>query len=244
MSYRLRMHSEVRTWLTGLRGTEPELARPVGEAILALLEAGETLGPPLTVPLESVLRFPEDPREALDHSYQDQLDVLTEVRRSVADVATSRKRVELTAGTLERQAAKLASQQAAEGVDEDLAEEAGRREAAVREQLTEVRRQLDQLTREEDTLSIASQRLQAKVEAFRVQKETIKASYTAAEGTQRVHQALVRMGVDANDLEVTTAQTEAERRSPLARRTTDSGRRSGTWRGPTWTGPGRRLRRT
>ncbi len=66
MSYRLRMHNRVRNWLTDLRGTEPEAARVIGEAILAMIEAGESLGPPVVLPLESVLRSPDDPREALD----------------------------------------------------------------------------------------------------------------------------------------------------------------------------------
>ena len=217
MRDRLRMHSEIRNWLTELRVAEPELARPVGEAVLAMLDAGGALGPPLGVPLESVFRSREDPREALDRSYQYQLEMLTEVRRSVADVATSRKRVELTASMLEQQIAKLASQRAhaLEGGHEDLADQA-RREAAVREQLSEVRRQLDKLTREEDRLTTASQRLQAEVETFRVQKETIKATYTAAEGSQRVHQAFVRMGVEASDLEVTIPETDVPPASAFA----------------------------
>ena len=33
----------------------------------------------------------EDPRETLDYSYQRQLELLSKVRRGVADVATSRK---------------------------------------------------------------------------------------------------------------------------------------------------------
>ena len=37
----------------------------------------------------------EDPRETLDYSYQRQLEMLQKVRRGVADVATSRKRLEL-----------------------------------------------------------------------------------------------------------------------------------------------------
>lgn len=37
----------------------------------------------------------EDPRETLDYSYQKQLELLQKVRRGVADVATSRKRLEL-----------------------------------------------------------------------------------------------------------------------------------------------------
>ena len=37
----------------------------------------------------------EDPREVLDYSYEQQLEMVNKVRRGVADVATSRKRVEL-----------------------------------------------------------------------------------------------------------------------------------------------------
>ena len=46
----------------------------------------------------------EDPRETLDYSYQRQLEMLTKVRRGVADVATSRKRVELQINQLQTQA--------------------------------------------------------------------------------------------------------------------------------------------
>ena len=70
MGYQLRLHRQIRAWLGDLRDTEPEQARPVGEAMLALIDAGEVLGPPLVVSLESVLGQPEDPREALDRSYQ------------------------------------------------------------------------------------------------------------------------------------------------------------------------------
>ena len=49
----------------------------------------------------------EDPRETLDYSYEKQLDLLQKVRRGVADVATSRKRLELQIGQLDQQSAKL-----------------------------------------------------------------------------------------------------------------------------------------
>ena len=213
MGYRLWMHDEVRDWLTGLRVAEPELARLVGEAVLAMLEAGETLGPPLVVPLESALRPPSDPREDLDCAYQRQLETLTTVRRGVADVATSRKRVELVSDELEQQAAKLESQrqQALAAGHDDLASEARAREAGIRERLSDLRRQLHTLTGEEKRLTAASQRLQFRVEAFRVQKETIKARYTAAEGSEKVREAFASMSADISDLEDTgTEDTDAE----------------------------------
>ena len=57
----------------------------------------------------------EDPRETLDYSYQRQLEMLQKVRRGVADVATSRKRLELqingssSSGKLEEQGRKALS---------------------------------------------------------------------------------------------------------------------------------------
>lgn len=212
MGYQLRMHREIRDWLAELRDTEPELARLVGEAVLALLDAGETLGPPLVVSLESALHPPDDPRDILDYSYQRQLEMLTKVRRGVADVATSRKRIELMVSTLERQAAKLASQRehALGAGNESLASEARSREAGTQQRLSELHRQLHTLTGEEERLTVASQRLQAKVEAFRIQKETIKARYTAAEGVQSVREAFAIISKDTSDPEETNTETDSE----------------------------------
>ena len=49
----------------------------------------------------------EDPRETLDYSYEKQLELLQKVRRGVADVATSRKRLELQITSLEKDADKV-----------------------------------------------------------------------------------------------------------------------------------------
>ena len=211
MGYQLRMHQEIRDWLTGLRRTEPELARLVGEAVLALLDAGETLGPPLVVPLGSALRPPEDPRQTLDYAYQRQLEMLTQVRRGVADVATSRKRIELTVGQLEQQAATLAGQRghALDTGHDDVAREAASREAGIQARLSQLRRQLDTLAGDEERLTTASQRLQARVELFRVEKETIKASYTAAEATRMAREAFAGIGLDVSDLQTMAAEADA-----------------------------------
>ena len=52
----------------------------------------------------------EDPRQTLDYSYQKQLELLQKVRKGVADVATSRKRIELQMTQLQQQADKLTQQ--------------------------------------------------------------------------------------------------------------------------------------
>ena len=83
----------------------------------------------------------EDPRETLDYSYQRQLEMLQQVRRGLADVATSRKRIELQATQLQQSATKLQDQarQAMEQNREDLAREALTRRAAIATQLQELR---------------------------------------------------------------------------------------------------------
>jgi phage shock protein A/DNA-binding XRE family transcriptional regulator len=203
MGYQLRLHGQIRAWLADLRDTEPEQARLVGEAMLALIDAGGALGPPLVVTLESVLEQPEDPREVLDFSYQRQLETLMMVRRGVADVATSRKRIELQIGSLEQQADRLARQrdEAEQAGREDLAGVASSRAAAVEEQLSDLRRQYLRLTGEEARLTTASQRLQRKVEAFRLRKETLKATYTAAEASRSVREAMAGLGEEADGLD-------------------------------------------
>ncbi len=74
----------------------------------------------------------EDPREVLDYSYERQLELLQQVRRGLADVTTSRRRVELQLTQLQQSAAKLQDQarQALAAGREDLAREALTRRAA------------------------------------------------------------------------------------------------------------------
>ena len=75
----------------------------------------------------------EDPRDTLDLSYEKQLENLQKIRRSVAEVATARKRIEIQATQLQQQAAKLQDQarQALGQGREDLAREALTRRAAI-----------------------------------------------------------------------------------------------------------------
>ena len=144
----------------------------------------------------------EDPRETLDYSYQRQLEMLTQVRRGVADVATSRKRVELQMNTLQQQQDKLDRQarQALGGGREDLAREALTRKSALQSQLGDLQTQYQSLQADEEKLTAASQRLQAKVEAFRTQKETIKATYTAAEAQTRIGEAVSGISEEMGDV--------------------------------------------
>jgi phage shock protein A len=144
----------------------------------------------------------EDPREMLDYSYEQQLEMVQKVRRGLADVATSRKRVELQLTQLQLSADKLQgqAQQALGAGREDLAREALTRRAAVASQISDLQGQQASLQAEEEKLTLASQQLQAKVDAFSTRKEAIKAAYTAAEAETRVGEAVSGISEEMGDI--------------------------------------------
>ena len=152
----------------------------------------------------------ENPNETLDYSYQKQLELLQKVRKGVADVATSRKRVELQINQLQQQSDKLTAQaQKALGLGrEDLAREALTRKSGLTTQLGDLQAQHAQLQAEEEKLTLASQRLQAKVEAFRTRKETIKATYTAAQAQTRITEAVSGISEEMGDIGLAIQRAE------------------------------------
>jgi phage shock protein A len=82
------------------------------------------------------------------------------VRRAIADVATSRKRLELQIAELERQA--------------DTGQDAAG-------QLTQLRRRYAAMQAQEERVTAASRRLMAEINAFKTGAEATKTAYTAAE---------------------------------------------------------------
>ncbi len=152
----------------------------------------------------------EDPRETLDYSYEKQLELLQKVRRGVADVATSRKRIELQIANLAKQADKLQEQaKAALGAGrEDLAREALTRKSGLQQQVADLTEQLAQLQEQEEKLVLASQQLQARVDAFRTRKETIKATYTAAEAQTKVSEAVTGISDELGDVGLAVQRAE------------------------------------
>jgi phage shock protein A len=161
----------------------------------------------------------EDPRETLDYSYQRQLDLLAQVRRGVADVATSRKRVELQVNQLQAQSDKLQGQaeQAIKADREDLAREALTRKSGLTSQITDLKTQQTQLQGEEEKLTLAQQRLSAKVEAFRTRKETIKAQYTAAEAQTKIGEAFTGVSEEMADVGMAIERAENKTETMRAR---------------------------
>lgn len=153
----------------------------------------------------------DDPRVALDASYEAQSALLQTSRRGVADVATARRRVELQLRTLQHNADRLhaEAQAAMDAGDEATARDALVRRSALTAQAAELGPQLERLTEQEGRLTVQVQRLEAKVEAFRSQKETLKASYSAAEAQTKIGEAYAGISEELGDVGLAVERARA-----------------------------------
>jgi len=151
--------------------------------------------------LSKLLDRAEDPRETLDYSYEQQLQMLQNVKRGVADVVTAKKRLQLQTTQLEQSVVKLETQarQAVAAGREDLAREALQRKAVVQGQLQDLDQQVQGLESQQEKLVASERQLSAKIESFRSQKEVIKAQYSAAEAQVRIGEAATGIGEQMAD---------------------------------------------
>jgi phage shock protein A len=144
----------------------------------------------------------EDPRETLDYSYEKQLELLQNVKRGVAAVTTSKKRLELQKAKLMQNIDKLDSQarDAVKKDREDLARLALERKSNLVIQVQSLDQQIADLDTEQAKLVATEKRLSTKVESFRTKKETIKAQYSAAEAQVKVTESVSGISEEMADV--------------------------------------------
>ena len=143
----------------------------------------------------------EKPDEMLDLSYDQMLEQITRVRRGLVDIAASRKRIELQETQLQHSVDHLQDQAKAALAQgrEDLAREALTRKAAAQAQIDGMEAQHEQLTEEQEKLESVLAQLQEKVNAFRSQKEVLKAQYTAASAMTAVNEDAAGISASVSD---------------------------------------------
>jgi phage shock protein A len=152
----------------------------------------------------------EDPKEALDYSYQNQIETMNSLRRSIAEVVTAKTRLQMQKTKLTDNIRTLDAQsrQAIEQDREDLAKLALERKNANLLQLQDLDKQITDMQMQQDKLEQTEKRLSTKVEEFRSKKEVIKAQYTAAEAQVRIKENLT--GISEEMTDVGLAMNKAE----------------------------------
>ncbi len=160
--------------------------------------------------MSSFLDRAENPAMTLDYAYEQQLEQLQNLRRSIADVVTSEKRLELQEAQVQAQMDKLDSQasQALAADREDLARQALERKQQLQQYLTTYTQQIDQLKAQQQKFVDMEQRLSVRVEAFRTQKEMVKAQYGAAQAQVQIQESAT--GISEEMADVTLAMQRAQ----------------------------------
>ena len=152
--------------------------------------------------ISKLLDRAEDPSETLDYSYQKQIELLQNVKKGIADVVTSKKRLQLQSQKLEQQVVKLDTQarQALSAGKEDLARMALERKQVIQAELQGLDQQVVELERQQEQLTESEKKLRAKIEAFRTKKEVVKAQYSASEAQVRISEAATGVGEEMADV--------------------------------------------
>jgi phage shock protein A len=169
--------------------------------------------------MNKVVNKMEDPRETLDYSYERQLELLQNVKRGVAEVTTSKKRLQLQRAKLTQSVDKL-ERQAKDAIAadrEDLARMALERKAALTQQVEGIDREIAELEKQEEKLIESEKRLSTKVEIFRTRKESIKAQYSAAEAQVKINESVTGIGEEMADVGLALERAENKTEEMKAR---------------------------
>lgn len=168
---------------------------------------------------ESALNKAEDPGQVMDYSYGKQLEQLQNLKRSIADVVTNEKRLEMQQAQLQQQIDKLDGQalQALQANREDLARMALQRKETLLIQINSFEQQIAQLREQETRLVTMERQISSRVEAFRTQKEMVKAQYGAAQAQVKVNEAVTGISQEMSEMNLAMQRAQDKVLSMQAR---------------------------
>ena len=141
------------------------------------------------------------------------------MKKGIADVVTSKKRIQMQSQKLEQSIVKLDTQarQALGQGREDLARTALERKTLAQTELQSLDQQVAELEAQQEQLVTNEQRLRQKIEAFRTKKEVIKAQYSAAEAQVRISEAATGVGEQMADVGLAIQRAEEKTENMRAR---------------------------
>lgn len=142
------------------------------------------------------LDLAEDPREMLDADQDEQYELLQRLRSGVADIATARRRVELQGQEAAARYVRLEAQarQALEQGQENVARAALERRVLVAQHVDDLRVQHEHLRQQQSRLQRTERSVSERLEAFRLESETMKATYAASIAQVHANEALAGIG--------------------------------------------------
>ena len=169
--------------------------------------------------INKLLDKAEDPSETLEYSYAKQVELLQNVKKGIADVVTSKKRLQMQSQKLQQQVVKLDTQarQALAQGNEDLARTALERKSFAQNELQTLDTQVAELEAQQQSLVDKEQKLRGKIDQFRTKKEVIKAQYSAAEASVKISEAATGVGEEMADVGLAMQRAQDKTESMRAR---------------------------
>ncbi len=151
---------------------------------------------------DAALDAAEVPSQTFDHAYNKMVDTLTNLRRAIVEVVTARKQIEQQIDLLIEQNGRIDEQarQALLQGNEPLAQQALLRRPPIQAQIAALNGQRQQMVDKASSLEKAGQRLAARIQAFRTEKETLGATSSAAAAQVKVSAALAGVGEEMGSI--------------------------------------------
>jgi phage shock protein A len=169
--------------------------------------------------INKLLDSVEDPNAALDLSYEKMLTSMQEVKRHLADVVTEQKALEnqINAANKEALSHEEDARTALKMNREDLAQAALNRKQNALARVASQQEALARISEQVERLKAAERKYQDRLEAFKVQKEVTKASYSAAQAEVRIGESLSGISKQVGDVGGTIQRAQDKTEQMLAR---------------------------
>ena len=171
--------------------------------------------------VSSAIDRAEDPRTILDYAYNQQQELLANMRRGLVDVATSKQQLEQQASRLEERMPKLDDQarRAVAAGRDDLARVALERKCVALHEMEGLSKHIAEVEADKQRLATQERTLQVRIEQFRTHREVVSARYTAAEAEVRLKESLAGVSGELAELgmAVGRAEEKADRLQARAR---------------------------
>ncbi|MEO8969652.1 MAG: PspA/IM30 family protein, partial [Solirubrobacteraceae bacterium] len=125
----------------------------------------------------------ENPGAAFDYSYARQAEQLTGLRNAILELVTAKKRLERQAEHRRADIARLdaGARRALALGDEELAQRAIERKRSIAAEFVELVGQVADLETQQAKMVASERANRGRLERFRIQKEVVKATYSAAQ---------------------------------------------------------------
>ena len=152
----------------------------------------------------------EDPREVLEHGYQEQQRQLVEVRRGLVEVATAKAQLDRAAKRAQEQVPAY-DEQARQALGlgrEEIARDALSRKHAVLAEIEALERQAAEVGAEELRLAGVQRQLATRVSEFRSHKTILAARYSSARARVRAAETLTGVSGELAELNLALGRAE------------------------------------